>query len=165
MFCYHCQEAKKNIVCDVTGICGKKENVSSLQDLLMYSIKGLAFYAHKSLELGIIEAKTDQFTAKALFSMVTNVNFDPADFVALITETNQRRNSLRALFLAAYRQAHDTEFAETIPEEAQWQFESATEADFITKGATVVIDKEHIEDEDLHGLQECLLYAINYLVM
>ncbi|HIF53648.1 MAG: hydroxylamine reductase [Methylococcales bacterium] len=163
MFCYHCQEAKKNIVCDVTGICGKKENVSSLQDLLMYSIKGLAFYAHKSLELGIIEAKTDQFTAKALFSMVTNVNFDPADFVALITETNQRRNSLRALFLAAYRQAHDTEFAETIPEEAQWQFESATEADFITKGATVVIDKEHIEDEDLHGLQECLLYAIKGL--
>ncbi len=163
MFCYHCQEAKKNIVCDVTGICGKKEDVSCLQDLLMYSIKGLAFYAEKSLELGIVDSKTDQFTAKALFSMVTNVNFDQSAFVDLILETNQRRNALSKLFFATYQQAHDTEFAETIPEEAQWQFESANEESFVEKGATVVINKEQIDDEDLHGLQECLLYAVKGL--
>ncbi len=163
MFCYHCQEAKKNIVCDVTGICGKKEDVSSLQDLLMFSIKGLAFFAHKSLEFDIVERKTDQFIAKALFSMVTNVNFDQAAFVELIAETIQRRNSLRKLFLTAYRQKYNVEFSEAIPEEAQWQFETANEAAFVEKGASVVINKEKINDEDLHGLQECLLYAIKGL--
>ncbi|KAF3982627.1 MAG: hydroxylamine reductase [Methylococcales symbiont of Hymedesmia sp. n. MRB-2018] len=163
MFCYHCQEAKKNIVCDVTGICGKKEEVSCLQDLLMYSIKGLAFYAHKSLEFGITETKTDQFTTKALFSMVTNVNFDQADFVALIAEANQRRNSLRTLFLAAYLQKHALAFSASIPKEAQWQFDTISEEAFVEKGASVVINKDTIDDEDLHGIQECLLYAIKGL--
>jgi hydroxylamine reductase len=163
MFCYHCQEAKKNIVCDVTGICGKKEDVSCLQDLLMYSIKGLAFYAHHALALGISEQKTDQFIAKALFAMVTNVNFDQADFVALITEAIQRRNALRTLFLAAYQQKHEAEFSAAIPEQAQWQFKTANEEAFVEKGSSVVFDKEKVVDEDLHGLQECLLYAIKGL--
>ena len=75
MFCYHCQEAKKNLVCDKTGICGKKENVSSLQDMLMFSLKGLAYYSAQAEEFNLVSDKTHRFMAKALFSMVTNVNF------------------------------------------------------------------------------------------
>jgi hydroxylamine reductase (hybrid-cluster protein) len=48
MFCYHCQEAKKNVACDTAGICGKKADVSSLHDLLTYTLKGLSFYAVKA---------------------------------------------------------------------------------------------------------------------
>ena len=94
MFCYHCQEAKKNLVCDKTGICGKKENVSSLQDLLMYSLKGLAYYSVQAEPFDLVSIKTHRFMAKALFSMVTNVNFDASDFVELIAEAIQRRNSI-----------------------------------------------------------------------
>lgn len=159
MFCYHCQEAKKNIVCDVTGICGKKEAVSCLQDLLIYCIKGLAFYTHRSVEFGIVENKTNRFIAKALFSTVTNVNFDQTSFVNLIVEANQRRDSLSKLFLVAYQEKHNAEFSETVPEEAQWQFGTVNEEAFVEKGATVMINKEHIVDKDLHGLEECLLYA------
>lgn len=167
MFCYHCQEAKKNIVCDVIGICGKKEEVSSLQDLLMYCLKGLAFYAHQSVILGIVDDKSDnkmgRFIAKALFAMVTNVNFDTADFVNLIVEATQRRNSLRKSFLVAYQQKHHTTYSASIPEEAQWQFEFINEQDFIKKGAEVGIQQESIKDKELHGLQECLLYAVKGL--
>ena len=92
MFCYHCQEAKKNLVCDKTGICGKKENVSSLQDMLMFSLKGLAFYSVRAEEFGLVSDKTHRFMAKALFSMVTNVNFAPTDFVNFIDEAVKRRN-------------------------------------------------------------------------
>jgi len=99
MFCYHCQEAKKNVACDTAGICGKKADVSSLHDLLTYTLKGLSFYAVKAGEVGISEPNIDQFTARALYSMVTNVNFDAAVFVQLIAETVQRREYLKRLLL------------------------------------------------------------------
>lgn len=163
MFCYHCQEAKKNIVCDVVGICGKKEAVSSLQDLLLYSIKGLGFYAHQALAVGITASKTDQFVAKALYSLVTNVNFDQADFVALITESEQRKNALKKRFLAAYQQTHNSTFADAVPEPAQWQLESADEQALIEQGEAIGLQHESIANEDIHGLRECLLYAVKGL--
>ena len=100
MFCYHCQEAKKNIACDTAGICGKKADVSSLHDLLTYALKGLSFYSVKATELEISEPNIDKFTARAWYSMVTNVNFDAAVFVQLISETVQRREHIKHLVLA-----------------------------------------------------------------
>nr|WP_305909971.1 hypothetical protein [Methylomarinum sp. Ch1-1]MDP4522915.1 hypothetical protein [Methylomarinum sp. Ch1-1] len=164
MFCYHCQEAKKNKVCDTAGICGKKADVSSLQDLLMFSLKGLAFYSSRAEAFDLVSDKTHHFMAKALFSMVTNVNFDPADFVNLIDVAVRRRNSIRKKFLAAYQLKHGAEFDETLPEEASWQYDEASDKDFIAKGETVGVekDKEGL-DEDVHALQECLLYAVKGL--
>ena len=164
MFCYHCQEAKKNLVCDKTGICGKKENVSSLQDMLMYSLKGLAFFSTQAEAVDLVTDKTHRFIAKALFSMVTNVNFSPTDFVELIDETVRRKNSLRKKFLNAYQQKHEQPYDQAIPEEAEWQYEKADEQVFTDLGATVGIES-HIEllDEDILAMQECLLYAVKGL--
>ncbi len=164
MFCYHCQEAKKNLVCDKTGICGKKENVSSLQDMLMFSLKGLAFYSVPAEEFGLVSNKTHQFIAKALFSMVTNVNFAPADFVNLIELAVKRRNTIRQQFLVAYQQKYQQVFEPSLPEEAQWQYDAVDESMFTDKGATVGVET-HIEvlDEDISALQECLLYAVKGL--
>ena len=110
MFCYHCQEAKKNKVCDTAGICGKKANISSLQDLLMYSLKGLAFYAVKAAEFDLLSQKTHRFMARALFSMVTNVNFDAHYFVDLIDEAVRRRNSIRQRFFPAFKEKYGKDF-------------------------------------------------------
>ncbi len=164
MFCYHCQEAKKNLVCDKTGICGKKENVSSLQDMLMYSLKGLAFFSTQAEAVDLVTDKTHRFIAKALFSMVTNVNFSPTDFVELIDETVRRKNSLRKKFLNAYQQKHEQPYDQAIPEEAEWQYEKVDEQVFTDLGATVGIES-HIEllDEDILAMQECLLYAVKGL--
>ncbi|MCK4840268.1 MAG: hydroxylamine reductase [Methylococcales bacterium] len=164
MFCYHCQEAKKNLVCDKTGICGKKENISSLQDLLMFSLKGLAFYSIKADEFDLLTLKTHRFIAKALFSMVTNVNFSPADFVDLIDEAIRRRNTLREQFLQAYQQHNEQAFLADLPEEAEWQYDAIDETVFTDKGATIGVEKDsETLDEDVHALQECLLYAVKGL--
>ena len=164
MFCYHCQEAKKNLVCDKTGICGKKENVSSLQDMLMYSLKGLAFFSTQAEAVDLVTDKTHRFIAKALFSMVTNVNFSPTDFVELIDEAVRRKNSLRKKFLDAYQQKHEQPYDQAIPEEAEWQYEKVDEQVFTELGATVGIEA-HVEllDEDVLAMQECLLYAVKGL--
>ncbi len=164
MFCYHCQEAKKNLVCDKTGICGKKENVSSLQDMLMFSLKGLAFYCTQAEEFGLVSDKTNQFMAKALFSMVTNVNFSADDFVSLIDEAIRRRNSIRQQFLAAYQQKHEQAFSQTLTEEAEWQYDAVDEQAFTDKGKNVGVEKDNeILDPDIHALQETLLYAVKGL--
>ncbi len=160
MFCYHCQEAKKNKVCDTAGICGKKANVSSLQDLLMFSLKGLAFYAVRAHEFNLVPAKTHRFMARALFSMVTNVNFSPADFVELIDEAVRRRNSIRQQFLAAWQEKQGQNFDQPLPEEAEWQYDTVDEKSFVEKGETVGVEKDLEKmDADVHALQECLLYA------
>ncbi len=164
MFCYHCQEAKKNLVCDTAGICGKKADVAALQDLLMFSLKGLAFYCDRAETFELINAKTDRFMAKALFSMVTNVNFDPADFVELIDEAVRRRDSIRNKFLTAYKLRHGSEFDEPLPEEATWRFDAVDETAFVAKGESVGVDKDLERlDPDVHALQECLLYGVKGL--
>jgi len=47
MFCYQCQETAKGTGCEVRGVCGKTEEVAKLQDLLIYSLKGLADIVQK----------------------------------------------------------------------------------------------------------------------
>lgn len=161
MFCYHCQEAKKNIACDTAGICGKKADVSSLHDLLTYALKGLSFYAVKATERGISEANIDKFTARAWYSMVTNVNFDSAIFVQLITETVQRREYLKRLLLAK-----GVELNDTVPAEAAWHYEKIDQAEFIKKGETVgVMADGELSGEaaDLHAAKEMLIYAVKGL--
>ncbi|OQK16545.1 hydroxylamine reductase [Methyloprofundus sedimenti] len=157
MFCYHCQEAKKNIACDTAGICGKKADVSSLHDLLTYTLKGLAFYAVKAAESGITDSNIDKFVARALYSMVTNVNFDPAVFVQLIAETVQRREHLKRLLSKS-----ETVFITEEPEEAQWLYEKIDQEAFVKKGETVGVQaggELSGDDADLHAAREMLIYA------
>lgn len=157
MFCYHCQEAKKNIACDTTGICGKKADVSSLHDLLTYTLKGLSFYAVKAAELGITEASIDKFVARALYSMVTNVNFDPTVFVQLIAETVQRREHLKRRLYAIEATIIIDE-----PQQAQWHYQQIDQAAFVKKGETVGIKVEgeiSADAADLHAAREMLFYA------
>ncbi|MCF6202201.1 MAG: hydroxylamine reductase [Methylococcaceae bacterium] len=164
MFCYHCQEAKKNIACDTTGICGKKANVSSLHDMLMFSLKGLAFYTYRAEEFNLISNKTNQFLAKSLYAMVTNVNFSPADFISMIEESVKRKNSIRSQFLTAYHQKYNKEFNQPLPEEAEWQFTNQNEEELTEKGSTVGVERDMARlDEDVLNLQECLLYAVKGL--
>lgn len=163
MFCYHCQEAKKNVACDTTGICGKKEDVSSLQDLLIYSLKGLAYYTSRAATMNLVGTNTHRFLAKALFSMVTNVNFDPADFVALIDEAIRRRNSIRSKFEAAYQLQHGSAFADQAPEQAVWQYARVDPAGFTEMGATVSVASAPHINADIHAFQECLLYGVKGL--
>ena len=55
MFCYQCEEAARNVGCTVRGVCGKSPEVAHLQDLLVWLLKGISFWAvrgRKNLERG-----------------------------------------------------------------------------------------------------------------
>lgn len=80
-----------------SGVCGKTPEVSALQDLLVYRLKGLAGVAeHARQAAGLETAEADEFFSAALFSTLTNVNFDASRFVAYIKEANRHIRSLKA---------------------------------------------------------------------
>lgn len=66
MFCMQCQEAAKNTGCTVKGVCGKQADTAQLQDLLLYTLKGIAF-AGEYAPAGVYEKEAGFFTIKALF--------------------------------------------------------------------------------------------------
>jgi hydroxylamine reductase len=95
MFCYQCQETAKNEGCTVKGMCGKPGETANLQDLLIYTLRGLAVYAEKAKELGISDKEDGLFVAQALFATITNANFDNDRIIALIKAALRRRQALK----------------------------------------------------------------------
>ncbi len=72
MFCFQCEQAAKGKGCEIQGVCGKKPEVAALQDLLVYKLLRIAVLSDKSRLVA-----RDNFIIEALFSTVTNVDFDP----------------------------------------------------------------------------------------
>lgn len=95
MFCYQCEQTAKG-GCTKIGVCGKTDSTASLQDLLLYLTKGLSQVAVAARDQGIEDADVNHFTVKAIFSTLTNVNFDDARFVKLIKECVAKRDALKA---------------------------------------------------------------------
>jgi len=95
MFCYQCEQTAKGEGCTRLGVCGKQPEVAGLQDLLIYTLKGLSLYAVEGRKVGIHDRNINVFTVQALFSTLTNVNFDPERFVKLINQCVQLRDELK----------------------------------------------------------------------
>src|SRR5512139_4005345 len=95
MFCYQCEQTAKGEGCTRLGVCGKEPEVAGLQDLLIYALKGLSLYAVEGSKVGIHDRNINVFTVQALFSTLTNVNFDPERFVKLINRCVQLRDELK----------------------------------------------------------------------
>jgi hydroxylamine reductase len=76
MFCFQCQETAKNSGCTVKGVCGKSEEISHLQDLLIFVLKGISVYGVMLKDLGAPDRTNDEFIAGGLFATITNVNWD-----------------------------------------------------------------------------------------
>ncbi|MHB1389822.1 MAG: hydroxylamine reductase [Thermoleophilia bacterium] len=79
MFCNQCEQAKQGGCDKKVGVCGKKEDIASLQDITIYGLKGVAAYAHHARELGYTDPEVDAITHEALYSTLTNVNFSLED--------------------------------------------------------------------------------------
>jgi len=157
MFCYQCQETARNQGCTVKGVCGKTDDVAKLQDLLLYITKGVAVWSSKAREYGIAREEADAFMLEALFTTVTNVNFDPERIYQLIKYGLQIRELVKAEFMAAYQHKNKKNYSEPIPEQGSWD-STAGIGEFIAKGATVgVLACQH---EDLRSLREILLYGV-----
>ncbi|MGD0278477.1 MAG: hydroxylamine reductase [Smithella sp.] len=95
MFCYQCEQTARGEGCMKAGVCGKDADVAALQDVLVYALKGLSAVAVDARKDGIVDHDINVFTVKALFSTLTNVDFDPARFVELIKKCVNMRDALK----------------------------------------------------------------------
>lgn len=148
MFCYQCQETAKNNGCTVQGVCGKKEDTARLQDLLVYVLKGLAIYGEKAKEAGAVDRKYGRFTAQALFTTITNANFDNDRLVSLIREGLKLRDELK-------KQCGD-DASGALHDSAVWFSDDV--AQFAAKAAEVGVLST--ENEDVRSLRELLIYGL-----
>ena len=101
MFCYQCEQTARGEGCTVAGVCGKQPDVAALQDLLIYALKGLSLYAVEGRKVGVHDPKVNTFTCDAVFSTLTNVNFDPDRFVHFIHRCVELRENLKDTVKAA----------------------------------------------------------------
>lgn len=149
MFCYQCQETAKGTGCTLRGVCGKTADVANLQDLLIYTLKGISLYHIQARQAGLAKPEVDRFVMEALFATITNANFDQSYFVAKIREALAVRDSVKAELVKAgiaFEATHDS---------ALW---SAAVENFAAKAATVGVLAT--ENEDIRSLRELLVYGV-----
>ena len=96
MFCFQCQETAKNEGCTVKGVCGKTDEVSNLQDVLVFAAKGVAAYSSQLRNAGKRYDKVDEYLFRSLFISITNANFDGAEIIEAIKEGVNLRKFLKS---------------------------------------------------------------------
>lgn len=151
MFCFQCQESFKNTGCKDRGVCGKDETTASLQDMLVFSLKGLAFYAIELRKAGkwIEDKGHTDFVVDCLFATITNASWDNDDFTARITQALARRDVLR-------KRMDDFGIRlGVLPECATWQGGADL---YVAKAKAVGILS--CGDEDTRSLRELLVTAL-----
>ena len=158
MFCYQCEQATKGLGCTSTSVCGKDENAAALQDLLIYAAKGIAQYAHRARSLGAKDRPIDVFVTEALFSTVTNVNFDTERLAQILRQAAQIRDQARRLYETACRQSNQSLAQLNGP--TAWIPAPDIEG-LVRQGGEVSIPiRRQALGDDVAGLQELLLYGV-----
>jgi len=84
-----CEQTRNGTGCSTVGVCGKTPEVSALQDLLLEKVKAIGFFSDRARQLGVKNPEVDAFQLDALFSTLTNVNFDPARFHVFIKDAEK----------------------------------------------------------------------------
>jgi hydroxylamine reductase len=105
MFCYQCEQTAKGIGCTVAGVCGKDARVAALQDLLIHGTKRIAMYAHRARQHGARNPEVDLFVLTALYTTVTNVNFDEGRIIGMLRDCARLRDKACFLYESAARSA------------------------------------------------------------
>jgi hydroxylamine reductase len=158
MFCYQCEQTARGTGCDKFGVCGKSPEVADLQDLSVYVTKGIAMYGHRAGQMGFRDHEVDVFILEALFSTVTNVDFDPDRLDNLIRKGAEIKDKARALYENACKQAGKT--PEDLSGPAEWVPGGSRDrriADAVRVGIEAA---KQSFGEDIAGLQYLLTYGL-----
>lgn len=113
MFCNQCVQTARGVACTTMGVCGKNEDIQSLQENLIYVLKGIGAYAYHARELDAVDEHIDAFLAEALYSTLTNTDFDLDRFLSLNLKGGEM--SIRAMELL--KKAHVEAFGDPQPTE------------------------------------------------
>jgi hydroxylamine reductase len=153
MFCYQCEQTAKGQGCTKIGVCGKQPEVATLQDLLIYALKGLSLCAVEGRKVDINDHEVNVFTAEAAFSTLTNVDFDPERFLPLISRCVELRETLKEKVNGA---GGNIDFPEG---PATFSPEGSLEG-LVKQGETVGLKSDPTIDPDILSLQHALLFGI-----
>ena len=153
MFCFQCQETAKNEGCTVKGVCGKTDEVSNLQDVLVFAAKGVAAYSSQLRNAGKRYDKVDEYLFRSLFISITNANFDGAEIIEAIKEGVNLRNFLKSELEKegiALEPKYENDFLTT--------YEYSENDDLVELAKKVgVLRTENI---DVRSLREIVLYGL-----
>ena len=153
MFCFQCQETAKNEGCTVKGVCGKTDEVSNLQDVLVFVAKGVAAYSSQLRNAGKRYDKVDEYLYRSLFISITNANFDGEEIIEAIKEGVNLRNFLKSE-LEKEGIALDPKFENTL----LTTYEYSENDDLVELAKKVgVLRTENI---DVRSLREMVLYGL-----
>ena len=150
MFCFQCQETAKGTGCTLKGVCGKVSSTSALMDVLLHIVRGVSVAATCIREKeNEVTCRAGKFVIDALFSTITNANFDDASIARRITAGMALRDELKT---------QAASLSLSLPEVDELTWTGSTEEDYLRKAATVGILRE--PNEDLRSLKELTLYGL-----
>ena len=148
MFCYQCQETAGCSGCTKSGVCGKRPETAALQDLLIWTTKGLSAVTTQLRREGkTVDASVNHLITENLFTTITNVNFDDDTIRARIEATLETKALLAQLADCS-----------ALPEAALW---NGTTDEFAAKAVTVGVLST--ENEDIRSLRELITYGLKGL--
>lgn len=158
MFCYQCEQAANGTGCTVQGVCGKDPETAALQYLLLHATKGICMYADLARSHGVKNKIIDRFVIEALFTTITNVNFDAQRIAKIILMAAKHRDEIREQYLAACKKKNIV--PETLSGPATWS-PASDFAGLVRQGNELSPDKRLSKlGGDRVGLQELLLYGL-----
>jgi len=145
MFCYQCQETAGGKGCSVRGVCGKTEEVAKLQDLLIYSLKGISEIVVKG-KLDVANmAEVNHQLVNSLFMTITNANFDDTAIETQIKKVLTLKEGLKKT--VDVTGLHDAA-----------RFNANTLEDMLSKAAGIGVLST--ENEDVRSLREMITYGL-----
>ena len=153
MYCNQCEQTAKGVACTKIGVCGKNGQVADIEDVLIYALCGLSLFANEARQKGIVDEAMDRFTMEAVFSTLTNVDFDPERFVVLVKKTVELREATKAKVAEA---GGKTDF-----EHPAATFNPADTVDGLAKqGEELNFIPSLDVDENVRSLKQTLLYGL-----
>lgn len=161
MFCFQCEQTAKGTGCTTVTSCGKDPITANLQDVLLHVAKGISNYAHRLRAMGVVDPAVDRFVVEALFTTVTNVNFDAARVQALILQAASIRESMKNKYI----EAATAKGAQPEQLGGPAVFIPANNiAELVEQGASISIQNVLLEKgQDIGGLIELVTYGLKGL--
>ena len=150
MFCYQCEQTAGGKGCTKLGVCGKTPEIANLQDLLIYQLKGISFYAKHLLDSGLnVDKSIVSFIENCLFTTLTNVNFNVDDHVRLLKQSQDIKNNLKNI-------VGTTDY---ITPSAAYELPE-TKADMLRDAPMAGIMYDKTLDPDIRSLRQTILYGL-----
>jgi hydroxylamine reductase len=147
MYCNQCEQTARGIACTGQGVCGKTADIAAIQDLIVYAARGLSLAALAAEEKGIGTNAAGRLCASALFSTVTNVNFDTESLLAVLRRTVAERD--RLLGAAGREVGHPAA-----------KFKPASDEASLLAQAEIASVAKLAEDPDCNSLAQTVLYGL-----